>query len=368
MNSRERLLRCIKGEPIDRVPISTYELCGYNYHSWENHETSYKQLMDLIREKTDCMLMVDAGQYNPAYEGIVKGESTKEGNKTTSKSWIHTPKGVLTRTYQFIDNVHTSWCTEHLLKTLDDIETYLSIDSEHVVVDFNPVINAQKELGENGIVLVTLGDPICQAADLFSMEDFLVYAMTDTDTIKDFLDELHRRGMKSLKQMLTHNVKDVMFRICGPEYGTPPYLPPYLFEELVTPYLQDMCKVIKEAGGIPRIHSHGKVRHALEQFALTDAMCIDPLEPIPDGDISLKEVKEKYGDRFCLMGNIELKELEHSTTSRIDALVKEAMDAAKEGGRFILMPTAAPIDVPLRDKTLENYIKFIESGLKYGRY
>ena len=36
MTSRERLLRTMHREPVDRVPVSTYELNGYNPNSFEN--------------------------------------------------------------------------------------------------------------------------------------------------------------------------------------------------------------------------------------------------------------------------------------------------------------------------------------------
>ena len=61
MNSRERLLKCIRHEPIDRVPISTYELVGWNNDAWENKEPSYRKLMNAIREYTDCVYMTDPG-------------------------------------------------------------------------------------------------------------------------------------------------------------------------------------------------------------------------------------------------------------------------------------------------------------------
>ena len=44
------------------------------------------------------------------------------------------------------------------------------------------------------------------------------------------------------------------------------------------------------------------------------------------------------------------------------------IDDAKRGGRYVIMPTAAPINVPLEKKTEENYICFIESALEYGLY
>lgn len=122
------------------------------------------------------------------------------------------------------------------------------------------------------------------------------------------------------------------------------------------------------AGGIPRIHSHGKIGKVINQFALTDAMAIDPVEPLSDGDMELAEIKRLYGDKFCIFGNIELKELENSDKDRIDTLVKNAMSEAKKGSGFVLMPTAAPINVPLSQKTEENYMQMFESARKYGEY
>ena len=37
---RERLLAALKCQTPDRVPISTYELVGYNIAAWENQQPS----------------------------------------------------------------------------------------------------------------------------------------------------------------------------------------------------------------------------------------------------------------------------------------------------------------------------------------
>ena len=57
---------------------------------------------------------------------------------------------------------------------------------------------------------------------LFEMSTFLMYAITEPEKIKYFLDALHERQMFNLKRILKNDVKDVIFRICGPEYATPP--------------------------------------------------------------------------------------------------------------------------------------------------
>ena len=53
MTPRERLSAALDHETPDRVPISTYELSGYNSQAFENNDPSYKTLMDAIREMTE---------------------------------------------------------------------------------------------------------------------------------------------------------------------------------------------------------------------------------------------------------------------------------------------------------------------------
>ena len=55
-------------------------------------------------------------------------------------------------------------------------------------------------------------------------------------------------------------------------------------------------------------------------------------------------------------------------TSVAMAEVRKIMDQAKDGGGFLLIPTAGPINVPLSPKTEANYRAFIDAGLEFGRY
>ncbi len=367
MNSRERLLKCINHEPIDRVPISTYELVGWNDEAWENHEPSYKHLMDAIREFTDCIYMIDPGFCevpDPSWE-IIKWD---EGDSSFTKKICKTSYGDLVSIHRTDKNIHTVWTIKHLLEDIADSDKYLSMPYKPKPLDMSRFYKEKEKLGDKGLMMISLSDPICEAAELFGMSTFLIYAVTEPKKIKYFLDALHERQMFDLKRILRNDVKDVIFRICGPEYATPPYLSPDYFYDYVTCYLIEICREIRMAGGIPRIHSHGKIGKIINQFALTDAMAIDPVEPPPDGDIELAEVKRLYGEKFCIFGNIELKELENSNKERIDTLVKNAILDAKKDSGFVLMPTSAPINVPLSKRTEENYMQMFESAYKYGRY
>lgn len=367
LSSRERILRCIRREAIDRVPISTYELSGWNMDAWENKEPSYANLMAAIREYADCICMCDP-YIDEGPDPDCRIETWTEGESAFTRKTYHVKGRDLTALYRVDRNIRTTWTIKHLLEDIDDIDAYLSLPDRTPRFDMAKFSRCRDRLADKGVMMISLGDPICLAADLFEMGTFLVHAITHPKKIKYFLDALHERQMIQLGDILKHDVKDVIFRICGPEYATPPYLPPACFHELVTVYLMRICDAVKEAGGIPRIHCHGKIGKVLDEFLLTSADGLDPIEPPPDGDVSLAEVKKRCGGRFCLFGNIELRELETSDEDRIDELVRKAMDEAKEGGGFVLMPTSAPINIPLSARTERNYLRMFESALAYGKY
>lgn len=366
MTSRQRLLNCLKRQPIDRVPISSYELCGFDFDAWYNNEPSYKKLMDEIREKCDCILM-----YNPEYiytATVIENNYKRQGDAVTNDAVWKTNAGDFYMKTKEADDVKTLWRIEHYLKDVDDIERFLKVELEVPQVSMDKFYEQQTQLGENGIMMLDFGDPLCDAADLLGMDNLLIFLYTDYDIMIQLLDKLFENKMEIVRQVAKNDIKDVMVRIYGPEYCTPPYLPPAMFPDICTKYLTPMIEVLNAAGAITRIHSHGNIKDNLDEFVKTGAVCIDPVEPIPDGNISLSDVKKQYGDKLILMGNIELKDLENSSKDTIKNLVKQAMDEAKDGGGFILLPSATPINIPLYGNTLENFITMFDTALEYGKY
>ena len=371
MNSRERLLAVLDGRIPDRVPISTYELVGYNSRAWENQQPSYRRLMDVIREKTDCLAM-----WNPASNAIfldtawpveITSRQWREGDALVTHRTLHTPKGDLTQTTKVVDGINTVWQTEHWCKTVEDVDKVMSIPFEPLDYDTSDFERIRREVGERGIVMASLGDPLLFAAELMSMADYLIWAATETEHFTRTVAALPERNQINLRRMLSVNVVD-LYRICGPEYATPSYLPPALFERFVLPYVREIVDLVHASGAKVRLHCHGRINRVLDMIAATGADAIDPCEPPPDGDITLAEVKRRVGDRICIFGNLELKLLEHGSPQEVETAVKLCMDSAKAGGRYAIMPTAAPINVPLARKTEENYSRFIEAALEYGRY
>ncbi len=367
LTSRERILRTLRREPVDRVPISTYEMSGYNWDSWYNQQPSYKRLMEFIREKTDCLIGCGHSRPNLALEKIRSEEKWEEDSCRYRRVTLHTPKGDLTALYRDQADLFTTWTIEHFVKDIDDLDKWLSIPYEPGEVNVDRIKKAEKEVEDNGIPFVDTGDPILIVAELFSLEDFLLNWITHRKKIIYATDVIFERQYEELEKALELGAGPA-FRIVGPEYATPPYVPPEDFRELVVKYDRRLIELIHKYGGFARVHCHGRIGKVLPMFVEMGADGTDPVEAPPSGDIELAEAKRLYGNDLVLFGNMQLRDLEYATPEEMDELVKKSMDAAKKGGGYVLMPTASPINVPLKPQTEANYFAFIEAGLKYGAY
>lgn len=366
--SKERLLRTWRREPTDRVPISTYEMVGWDMKSWYNQQPSYQKLMQFIREKTDCLYSCSYSAPDLAEQKYREVHKWEEGNLIFHKIILHTPKGDLTAIYRDQKDLLTTWCVEHFLKNIDDLEKWLSLPYEPGEVTIERVKTAEKAVGDKGILVIETGDPILIIAELFRFEDFMLNWAMHRERILYAMDIIFERQYESLKKALQLGATGPSFRLVGQEYGTPPYFSPDDFRDLVVKYDSKIIDLIHQYGGYVRIHCHGRIGKVLPMFVEMNADGIDPVEAPPSGDIELDEVKKLYGNKLVLFGNMQLRDLEFATPAEIEKMVKKMMESAKKDGGYVIMPTASPIDANLKPETEANYYAYIEAALKYGKY
>jgi uroporphyrinogen decarboxylase len=109
------------------------------------------------------------------------------------------------------------------------------------------------------------------------------------------------------------------------------------------------------------LHSCGCINAFLDDLAQTQISSIHPLQRTAKMD--LRSVKEKYGRRFCLIGNIDSsRTLPFGTPAEVAAEAREAIDIAAPGGGFILAS-----DHSLHDGIpVENIRELSRVGTEYG--
>lgn len=371
MNRRERLMATLNGKPVDRPAVSFYEISGcedrndpdpFNIYS----DPSWRPLIELARDRSDRIAMCEVHCRNapadPMWEGCTQEVQMENGSRfitTTIKAGKHT----LTQRTRHDPDVNTIWVTEHFIKDPDDLRALLDVPEAPLggEPDISDVLKLEAELGDSGIAMPSIGDPLCSIAWLFDMAELTVAAATEQELFGRLMDRAARRTCWWMEKA-AKALPGRMWRIIGPEYASPPYMRPELFREHVTRHVTRMVDSIHAYGGYARIHSHGRLRDILDDIAATGCMGLDPIEPPPQGDVELRYVRERYGKQMVLFGNLEIADIENMPTPLFEKKVRQAIEegTAGEGRGFVLMPSACPYGRKLAPLSLQNYEKMIE--------
>ena len=134
------------------------------------------------------------------------------------------------------------------------------------------------------------------------------------------------------------------------------------FREHFLPCLNELIDYIDGLGVPVLLHSCGNINAYLEDLAKTKIASIHPLQRT--AGMNLKSVKENYGDRFCIIGNIDSSQtLPFGSVDDVRAEVKEAIDIAAPGGGYILAS-----DHSLHDGIpIENILEMFRYGQEYSK-
>lgn len=142
-------------------------------------------------------------------------------------------------------------------------------------------------------------------------------------------------------------------------YNSGPMISPQAFREIFVPKIKEINSICK----LPWVsHVCGNIMPIFEDFLEMGASCIHPIEP---GCMDLKTVKDLYGDRVCLWGNIDLNyTLTRGTPEEVEAEVKQRIIDAGTGGGYIM---GSGCDLPSYCK-VENVRAMADTVKRYGSY
>ena len=113
-------------------------------------------------------------------------------------------------------------------------------------------------------------------------------------------------------------------------FRTGPFFSPEVFRELVLPGYRRVAEHIS----IPWVlHSDGNMLPFMDDLL---ELGIDGMHPIEKEAMDIVEVKRQYGDRLCLLGNVDLNILGMGTPQDVENEVRFLIDNVGPGGGYIL--------------------------------
>jgi hypothetical protein len=368
MDPKERLIAAIEHRPVDRMPVMTY-----NFHPFDGRwqrraddayagPEGYQPIMDAVWRTGAGMLVKVAARYSGDRQERTRIERTREGGSEVRLTTIETPKGVLQARYE-----KPPGQPGHTVKPLivhdQDLEKYLSLSNEPSQVDLSPAIEIYERLGSRGLAYLHYEDPMYAVAQLFDAQDFYLRCATQRELIIGMVQREHCRARAEMEQLLLQaEGYDFLFYSAGVEVATPPMLSPTAFAELVTPYERILVHMIRDAGHLTSIHCHGRVRRVLDQFIEIGVQALEPLEPPPQGDLTLEAALKAVQGRLCLIGYIQDQDLYTARPGEMGAKVGAIRRLVEGRTGYIMTSTATPYMDPPPPQFVRNYVEYLEAA------
>jgi len=363
---RLRLLRALRREPVDRIPVSTYEFHPFG-GCWAAEEPSYRPLLELQRERGDTFVFAPSatallGDPNQIRTGVERTQ--REG---ITRQTVPTPRGDLTSVSRTDHGVATSWTLKHFIETDEDIERFLSIPYRFVAPDLPEVRRLEAVAGEQGLLLFSIGDPLGVITGLCDYTFFVTRIATDAGLARELLDR-GSRFIRDTVQWINAGFRDVGVRFWGPEYcGAPLMDPRKHFRTLVVERLAPLVGLVHAGGNVALVHCHGRLDALLEMILELGADALEPLEVLPatTADLTMADIRRRVGDRMCLAGGMQAVDLDTGTPELIRRRVRAIVEQAGTQG-LILLPTSTPLGIPLPSRVVENYRAMFEEAGAVG--
>ena len=359
MNPRERFITTLKHKPADRVPLL---LEGLHYATREQvaaltdpaRRDIAERVFDELHYRVNHPARINRYLVTPPQFMERSTVESDQGDLIT-KTIIHTPRGDLHAVSGRNPLSDTAWTIEYPVKTREDLEALASVPWE-LPAGLDAPKRLPADLEGRGLVATSISSPFVCIAGAMVYERFLELCATDLVWLKELTAQCMERTLDVLDVLLSSGTLEYVW-LGGCEWVTPPMASPRLYYELVQEYEQRIIERIHAGSAFVHVHCHGHVRDTIEWVIGRGADFFEPVEPPPDGDITLADAKALVGGRMVLGGNIESRVLENESVEEVERAVRAAF--AGGGSGMALRTTACPIGL-VTPRMLTNYHRMID--------
>jgi len=348
MNRKERFFAALNLQEPDRVPMFDFLF----------QQPLYEKLIDRRpesyngRDAVECALALD-------HDGVWLPFGGFTGLK---------PKYLAENVYQdewgtIYQKNEASWPidapVDYPIKNRGDLKNYRVPDP--TLAGRDSEIKAAVEMDNDDIaILGGVGGPLTTAWLLMGYEN-ICYALYDDPGLienvlkisNEYFKEAARRSVESgcIGLWVSEDLGD----------STRGFFSLEVLRKHFLPHLVEIVDYIDSLGVPVLLHSCGHISDYLDDLAQTKITAIHPLQRTAGMD--LRMIKEQYGNRFCIVGNIDSsKTLPYGSKENVAAEVKAAIDIAAPGGGYILAS-----DHSLHDGiSIENILEMFRVGKEYG--
>lgn len=306
MTPRERTLKTFRREKIDRIVYQPRIEHWYDYNKTRGTLPERYRDMDLMEVYDDLGCSIRPYHYFNDCLVIKDPEDVKVEVEHLSDGYIvlqHTPKGSL-RT-----RIRTSDLAKHReenpVKTAGDVDALEYIMRNRTVsFDYEKFRERDALIGDRTAPMLFLPRVNMQRIilEIVGWEES-VFMLADEPELIDRLVELINETDEPIIQAICDSPIEII------NYGdnVDQYLvPPPVFEKYILPVYQDRGDRFRAAGKFTHTHFDGNVKQLLQYSHACNVDGFEALTPIPQGDLTIQEMKDALGDDLILLDGIPM--------------------------------------------------------------
>jgi uroporphyrinogen-III decarboxylase len=379
MTSRERLLRTLRREKTDRVPIApflyynnVYEMFRYkpridNFYDPEDFDPIQKFVDYCDHFGFDVLHTLGTvwGAYTLNKSGqdwdvrVTFEASEDEGREIIA---IRTPGGDLRQRKEYRRSstyLIVSAIEEHLIKTKRDFEILARYAPPLDNIDCRLVGRAAAAIGNKGLVVAQTHGAFNVLNQFRKLEDVMTDAVEDTGfyraMMEYFVNWQHKQNLKQIQAGA--DAIEITGNMATSAVG------PRFFEKYVLDYENFLAKGVHEAGAFTVYHNCGDAAKIMHLYNRMDIDVWGYLTPPPFGDVDLDQALCIMRPDMVLRGNIDQVEfMNKATPAEVRNRVKEVLLKVKPRGNWTLSTT----DFFFDGTPYENIRAFAEAGREFG--
>jgi len=195
------------------------------------------------------------------------------------------------------------------------------------------LVDIVREKSGDRFYLMLHGDATYSIPDGNHMMEFSCRMVDDPGGVKDDAQRMVD-GALDRAEKLKSKISLDGFALCA-DYclNAGPFLSPKQFGQFVTPYLKQLIAGYREMGFYTIKHTDGDIMPVLDQLIDCNPHALHSIDPQAGVDIA--EVKRLYGDRVCLIGNVNCGLLDTGSEEDVVQSARYALQSGMPGYGYI---------------------------------
>lgn len=163
--------------------------------------------------------------------------------------------------------------------------------------------------------------------------EFVDCLYDEPDEVKQEAQQRVDLALERAEEIRKHGGLDG-FTLCSDYcFNNGPFLSPAMFSEFVTPYLKQLVQGYKELGFYVIKHTDGNIMPIIEDLLAAEPDALHSLDP--QAGIDIAEIKREYGDKVCLIGNVNCSLMDTGTEEEVIESARYALKHGMPGGGYI---------------------------------